>query len=59
MPMFDEYKPLIEDARKRVYELAVKTPLELVPQFSEACENRVWLKRRSSAGIFLQNQGGL
>lgn len=50
--MFDEYKPLIEDARKRVYELAVKTPLELVPQFSEACENRVWLKREDRQPVF-------
>ncbi len=52
MPMFDEYKALIEEARKRVYDVAVKTSLDFAPVVSERLKNNIWLKREDQQPVF-------
>jgi threonine dehydratase len=52
MPMFGEYKSLIEDARRRVYDVANRTPLDRAPLISHELDNRVWLKREDQQPVF-------
>jgi len=52
MPMFDEYKQLIEAAQKRVYKVAQKTELEYAPQLSEQFNNHIYLKREDRQPVF-------
>jgi threonine dehydratase len=51
-PMFDEYKQLIAEAEQRVYQLAVKTELDFMPQLSQQYENQIWLKREDRQPVF-------
>ncbi|NKB36250.1 MAG: threonine ammonia-lyase, biosynthetic [Gammaproteobacteria bacterium] len=50
--MFDEYKPLIDEASERVYEVARRTELDFAPQLSEQLQNRIWLKREDRQAVF-------
>ena len=50
--MFDEYKQLITEATKRVYEVARETELDYAPQLSEQHDNRIWLKREDRQPVF-------
>lgn len=52
MLMFDEYKALIQDACERVYDVALRTSLDLAPVLSERTGNRVWLKREDQQPVF-------
>lgn len=52
MSMFDEYKELIIEASQRVYDVAIKTPLDHAPVLSERQENQVWLKREDQQPVF-------
>ena len=52
MPMFDEYKQLIEQAEERVYQAARRTELDYAPQLSELLGNRVHLKREDRQEVF-------
>jgi threonine dehydratase len=52
MPMFDEYKKLIEEAGKRIYTVAIRTSLDHAPQLSERHNNRIWLKREDQQPVF-------
>ncbi len=52
MPMFNEYKQLIAEASRRVYQLANKTDLDYAPQLSEIYDNRIWLKREDRQPVF-------
>lgn len=50
--MFDEYKPLIADARARVYDVARETPLDNAAALSKRLDNYVWLKREDQQPVF-------
>ena len=50
--MFDEYKELINQAQKRVYDVARRTSLDLAPQLSAAYDNRIRLKREDQQPVF-------
>ncbi|MDX1519311.1 MAG: threonine ammonia-lyase, biosynthetic, partial [Gammaproteobacteria bacterium] len=50
--MFDEYKALIETASERVYDVALRTSLDMAPVLSERTGNRVWLKREDQQPVF-------
>jgi threonine dehydratase len=52
MPMFDEYKSLIEEAGKRIYTVAKRTDLDLAPQLSQRHNNNIWLKREDQQPVF-------
>ena len=52
MTMFDEYKQLIDEAKARVYDVAVKTDLDHAPQLSQIYGNRIWLKREDQQPVF-------
>ena len=52
MPMFDEYKELIQEASERVYKVALKTDLDHAPVLSERLNNTVWLKREDQQPVF-------
>ena len=50
--MFEEYKNLIEEARRRVYAVAVQTPLECARELSLRHANNIWLKREDQQPVF-------
>ena len=50
--MLEEYKKLIAEASKRVYEVAVKTHLDYAPALSARFNNAVWLKREDQQPVF-------
>ena len=50
--MLEEYKKLIAEASRRVYEIAVKTPLDYAPAISARFENSIWLKREDQQPVF-------
>ena len=50
--MFDEYKELINQAQKRVYDVARRTSLDLAPQLSATYDNRIRLKREDQQPVF-------
>ena len=50
--MFDEYKKLIEEASRRVYAVALKTPLERARELSCRHDNTIWLKREDQQPVF-------
>lgn len=52
MPMFDEYKKLIDDASHRVYDVAKRTDLDFAPQLTERLHNQIWLKREDQQPVF-------
>ncbi len=52
VPMFDEYKQLIAEARNRVYDVANRTSLDPAPQLSRLLSNRIWLKREDQQPVF-------
>ena len=52
MPMFDEYKQLIEQASARVYEVASHTALDPAAQLSEVLGNSIYLKREDRQQVF-------
>lgn len=52
VPMFEEYKPLIEEAVGRVYDVARHTSLDRAPLLSRQCDNRIWLKREDQQPVF-------
>ena len=52
MPMFDEYKHLIQQAEARVYEAARHTELDAAPQMSEMLGNHIYLKREDRQDVF-------
>ena len=52
MRMFDEYKKLITEASKRVYDVACKTSLDFAPQLSTRHDNKIWLKREDQQPVF-------
>lgn len=52
MPMFDEYKKLINDASHRVYDVAKRTDLDFAPQLTERLHNQIWLKREDQQPVF-------
>jgi threonine dehydratase len=52
MPMFEEYKPLIADACRRVYDVANRTSLDAAPLLSRELGNRVRLKREDQQSVF-------
>jgi threonine dehydratase len=52
MPMFDEYKPLIADACRRVYDVAERTALDAAPLLSRELRNTIRLKREDQQQVF-------
>ena len=50
--MLDEYKKLITEASGRVYDVAVKTPLDFAPMLSDRFANSIWLKREDQQPVF-------
>lgn len=50
--MFDEYKSLIADAGRRVYDVALRSTLDPAPQLSRELGNSVWLKREDEQSVF-------
>jgi threonine dehydratase len=52
MPMFEEYKKLIEEAGKRIYTVAKRTDLDHAPQLSQRHNNNIWLKREDQQPVF-------
>ena len=50
--MFDEYKQLIAEAGRRVYQVAVKTSLDHAPELSRRYQNTIWLKREDQQPVF-------
>lgn len=52
MLMFSEYKPLIEEASKRIYSVAKRTSLDEAITLSEKQNNHVWLKREDQQPVF-------
>lgn len=50
--MFEEYKPLIEDAGQNVYTVAKRTALDRMNQLSDQQNNHIWLKREDQQEIF-------
>jgi len=50
--MFEEYKSLIADAGRRVYEVANRTPLDAAPLLSRDLGNNVRLKREDQQSVF-------
>jgi threonine dehydratase len=52
MPMFDEYKKLIEEAGQRIYTVAKRTDLDHAPQLSQRHNNSIWLKREDQQPVF-------
>lgn len=52
MLMFDEYKNLIEEASRRIYNVAKRTDLDHAPQLSERYSNNIWLKREDQQPVF-------
>jgi threonine dehydratase len=50
--MFEEYKKLIEEAGKRIYEVAKRTDLDNAPQLSHRHNNNIWLKREDQQPVF-------
>ena len=46
----DDYKKRIESAR--VYDVAIRSPLELAPNLSKKLRNNVWLKREDLQPVF-------
>lgn len=50
--MLDEYKKLITEASGRVYNVAVKTPLDFAPMLSDRFANSIWLKREDQQPVF-------
>lgn len=48
----EEYKKMIEDACKRVYEVARETSLDFAPEVSARHENNIWLKREDQQPVF-------
>ena len=52
MRMATDYQQLIEDALKRVYDVASVTALDHAPQCSRLLGNQVWLKREDQQPVF-------
>lgn len=52
MPMFDEYKKLIEEAGQRIYTVAKRTDLDHAAQLSQRHNNNIWLKREDQQPVF-------
>lgn len=50
--MFEEYKKLIEEARGRVYAVALQTPLDPAREISLRHANTIWLKREDQQPVF-------
>lgn len=47
-----DYKEMIADASKRVYEVARKTSLDFAPEVSSRYGNNIWLKREDQQPVF-------
>ncbi len=47
-----DYKKMIDDACKRVYEVARKTSLDFAPEVSSRHGNNIWLKREDQQPVF-------
>lgn len=52
MPMFEEYKKLIEEAGKRIYTVAKRTDLTHASQLTQRFGNNIWLKREDQQPVF-------
>ncbi len=52
MPMFDEYKKLIEEASQRIYTVAKRTALDHATQLSQRHNNNICLKREDQQPVF-------
>ena len=52
MPMFEEYKKLIDEAGERIYTVARRTDLDPAPQLSQRHNNNIWLKREDQQPVF-------
>jgi threonine dehydratase len=50
--MLEEYKKLIAEASRRVYEVAVKTSLDYAKELSRRYDNNIWLKREDQQPVF-------
>jgi len=50
--MLEEYKKLIAEASRRVYEVALKTPLDYARELSRRYDNNIWLKREDQQPVF-------
>jgi len=50
--MFEEYKKLIDEASRRVYAVALKTPLDRARELSLRLDNNIWLKREDQQPVF-------
>jgi threonine dehydratase len=50
--MFEEYKKLIDEARRRVYAVALQTPLDCARELSLRHANTIWLKREDQQPVF-------
>jgi threonine dehydratase len=50
--MLEEYKKLIAEASRRVYEVAVITPLDYARELSRRYDNNIWLKREDQQPVF-------
>ena len=48
----EDYKKMIADASKRVYEVARKTSLDFAPEVSSRHGNNIWLKREDQQPVF-------
>ena len=48
----EDYKKMIADASKRVYEVARKTSLDFAPEASSRHGNNIWLKREDQQPVF-------
>jgi threonine dehydratase len=48
----EDYKKMIADASKRVYEVARKTSLDFAPEVSRRHGNNIWLKREDQQSVF-------
>jgi len=50
--MLEEYKKLIAEALRRVYEVAAITPLDYAREISRRYDNNIWLKREDQQPVF-------
>lgn len=50
--MLEEYKKLIAEASRRVYEVAVRTSLDHARELSRRYDNNIWLKREDQQPVF-------
>ena len=50
--MLEEYKKLIAEASRRVYEVSIKTSLDYASELSRRYDNNIWLKREDQQPVF-------